>query len=197
MCSCPKHCECVEGAEKVHLRRLKFNGNIHDEEAEEYESENAEEHEDFDNRSVGMVDSSDEEEEETGDDVMDSSDDKGSDIAKPLALVDLDYHLDKCSESSFSSHSKFGMSFAGPQGPSEIYHPSLTKTGRGPERDEDGTGHAPESTPCTVGEEVVKRVKDWIAILERRWFRNRRALWCPELSTSGTAVRMLDLGWRR
>ena len=67
MCSCSELCKVVEGAEKVYLRRLEVNGNIHDEEAEEYESEVEEEDEDFDSRSVGLVDSSDGEEEETGD----------------------------------------------------------------------------------------------------------------------------------
>ena len=153
MCSCSTQCEVVEGAEssnskgvaaeKVYMRRLKVNGNIHDEEAEDYESEVEEEDEDFDNRSISLVDSSDEEEEETGDDVMDSSDDEESD-------------------------DKLGISFAGPQGPAEIYHPSLTKTGRGSEQDEDGTGHAPESKPCIVGEEVGQLAEDRIAILERR-----------------------------
>ena len=46
MCSCSTQCEVVEGAEKFHRRRLKVNGNIHDEEAEDYESEVDEEDED-------------------------------------------------------------------------------------------------------------------------------------------------------
>ena len=60
------------------------------------------------------------------------------------------------------------MTFAGPQGPAEIHHPSLTTTGRGSEQDEDGKGHAPESKPCIVGEEVVQLAEDRIAIWERR-----------------------------
>jgi hypothetical protein len=83
-------------------------------------------------------------------------------------VEDLDYPLEECSELSFSEHNKLGMSFAGPQGPAEIYHRSLTKTGRGPEQDEDGKGQAPESKPCIVGEEVVQSVRDRIAVLERR-----------------------------
>ena len=48
------------GAGRDHLRRLKYNGNIYDEEAEDYESEAEEEDEDSDGRSVSLVDSSDE-----------------------------------------------------------------------------------------------------------------------------------------
>ena len=178
MCSCSTQCEVVEGAEKVHRRRLKVNGNIHDEEAEDYESEVEEEDEDSDIR-PGLVDSSDEEEEEKGGEVIDSPDDEELDIPKPLALVDLDYPLEKRPESSFSLHNKLGMSFAGPQGPAEIYHPSLTKTGRGPEQDEDGTGQAPESKPCIVGEEVVQLAEDRIAILERRMVSEAQGVQVP------------------
>ena len=111
MCSCSTQCEVVEGAEKVDRRRLKVNGHIHDEEAEDYESEVEEEDEDSDIR-PGLVDSSEDEEEEKGSEVIDSSDDEEVEVPKPLALVDLDYPLEKCSESSFSLRSKLGMSFA-------------------------------------------------------------------------------------
>ena len=110
------------------MRRLKVNWNIHDEEAEDYESEVEEEDEDSDSRPGLMDSSSDKEEEE----VIDYSNEEDLDIPKPLTMEDLDYSPEECSESSFSVPNKFGMSFAGPQGhPRDIRNGTRPKTPAG------------------------------------------------------------------